>query len=176
MKTLAQKFGFTDSVWSYGEAAGVVATKPYLELLAKGQFPFSGNADVNLSVHDAMHSIAFAVLNVTAGGRSVLKAAKSRNDIILRIEKRLQTEVSNDYAHFFLERISTYISSDPMERTMLLTILLTGNYDYFSALRVRSNEGQPFFSKQNPTTTKKRILELLRLFNYGTLTFEQALN
>lgn len=176
MKQLAKKFGFDDGVWSYEAAAGVVDTMPYLNLLAKGKFPFSGDADVNLSVHDAMHSIAFAVLNVTPGGRDVLESAKSRNKIILKINERLKNEVDPYYAQKFIDNIATYLSSDSLERTMLLSIVLTGNHDYFSAARARDNNSGRYFTKQNKETTLTRIEQLLKLFNYSHKTFEQALN
>lgn len=175
LRRLAQKFGHADAVWGYEPAAGVVATLPYLKLLANGKFPFSGEADVNLSVHDSMHAIAFAVLNSTSGAREVLEAAKSRNKIVLRITERLESEVDSYYAGRFLNNIATYLGSDAMERTMLLTILLTGNYDYFSASKVRENDSGRFFTKQNKETTVERIVELLKLFNYSHKTFEQAL-
>lgn len=149
---------------------------PYLNLLARGKFPFSGDADVNLSVHDAMHSIAFAVLNVTPGGRDVLESAKSRNQIILKINERLKNEVDPYYSRKFIDNIATYLSSDSLERTMLLSIVLTGNHDYFSAARARDNNSGVYFKKQNKETTVERITELLKLFNYSHKTFEQALN
>lgn len=176
LKKLAQKFGYSDGIWGYETAAGVVDTMPYLKLLANGKFPFSGDADVNLSVHDSMHAVAFAVLNVTAGGREILEAAKSRNKIVLKIIERLTTEVDSYYANRFTNNIATYLSSDAMERTMLLTIVLTGNHDYFSAARVRHNNSGLFNSKQNKEVTLERITELLKLFNYSHKTFEQALN
>ncbi|MBY0553778.1 hypothetical protein K2P97_04560 [bacterium] len=176
MKRLAKKFGFDDGIWGYEAAAGVVDTMPYLNLLAKGKFPFSGDADVNLSVHDAMHSIAFAVLNITPGGRDVLESAKSRNQIILKINERLKNEVDPYYSQKFIDNIATYLSSDSLERTMLLSIVLTGNHDYFSAHKVRENNSGLYFKKQNKETTVARIEELLKLFNYSHKTFEQALN
>ncbi|MEQ1721669.1 MAG: hypothetical protein ABL930_00745 [Pseudobdellovibrio sp.] len=176
MKQMAKKFGFQDVVWGYDAAAGVVATMPYLTLLSKGKFPFSGDADVNLSVHDAMHSVAFAALNVTPGGRDVLESAKSRNQIILKINERLKAEVDPFYSTKFIDNIATYLSSDSLERTMLLSIVLTGNYDYFSAARVRDNNSGAYFKHQNKETTLARITELLKLFNFSHKTFEQALN
>lgn len=176
LKKLAQKFGYKNGIWGYSAADGVVDTMPYLKLLKTGKFPFSGMADVNLSVHDAMHSVAFAVLNVTAGGRKILEAAKSRNKIVLKIYERLKTEFASFYADKFINNIATHLSSDSMERTMLLTIVLTGNYDYFSVLKVRANNSGLYFTKQNKETTLNRITQLLRLFNSSHKTFEQALN
>jgi hypothetical protein len=176
MRKLARQYGYSNSIWGYEAAAGVISTRPYLELLAQAKFPFSGDADVNLSVHDAMHSVAFTVLNITDGGRSVLRAAESRNRVILNIDRRLQNEIGGQYSNKFVEKLAEHISSDPMERTMLLTIILTGNYDYFSAYSVRSNNSGRYFSKQNPTTTQARIRELLRLYNYGTMSFATALD
>jgi len=63
-----------------------------------------------------------------------------------------------------------------MERTMLLSIIMTGNHDYFSAARIRDNDGSRLFKKQNKETTIGRITELLKLYNYSHKTFEQALN
>lgn len=176
LKQLARKFGYSDGIWGYSEAEGVVDTMPYLRLLAKGRFPFSGNTDINLSVHDSMHAVAFAILNVTPGGREVLEAAKSRTQIILKIHERLSAEVDSYYASRFLNSIATYLAPDAMERTMLLSIILTGNHDYFSAARVRDNNSGRLFKKQNKETTIARITELLKLFNYSHKTFEQALN
>lgn len=176
LKRLAQKFGYSDGVWGYAVAEGVVDTMPYLRLLAQGRFPFSGDADVNLSVHDSMHAVAFAILNVTPGGREVLEAAKSRTQIILKIHERLSSEVEGYYASRFLNSIATYLAPDAMERTMLLSIILTGNHDYFSAARVRNNDSGRLFKKQNKETTIARITELLKLYNYSHKTFEQALN
>ena len=176
LKRLARKFGYSDGVWAYAAAEGVVDTMPYLQLLSRGRFPFSGNADVNLSVHDSMHAVAFAILNVTPGGREVLEAAKSRTQIILKIHERLSSEVEGYYATRFLNSISTYLAPDAMERTMLLSILMTGNHDYFSAARVRDNDSSRLFKKQNKETTIARITELLKLYNYSHKTFEQALN
>ncbi len=176
LKRLAKKFGYSDGVWGYEAAVGVVDTMPYLTLLSKGKFPFSGNSDVNLSVHDSMHAIAFAIMNITTGSREVLEAAKSRTRIVLKIHERLVNEIGTYYSNKFLSQISTYLSSDAMERTMLLSILMTGNYDYFSASRVRSNIRPRLFTKQNRETTIERISELLRLYNYSHKTFEQALN
>ena len=176
LKKMAQKFGYKDGVWGYDQAAGVVDTMPYLNLLANGKFPFSGDADVNLSVHDSLHAVAFAVLNVTPGGRKVLEAAKSRNQIVLKINERLSTEVGGYYANNFIRSIATFLGSDAMERTMLLTIVLTGNHDYFSASKVRENNSGNYFTKQNKETTLERITELLKLFNYSHKTFEQALD
>lgn len=176
LKKLAQKFGYSDGVWGYAEAAGVVETMPYLQLLSKGKFPFSGDADVNLSVHDSMHAVAFAVLNVTPGGREVLEAAKSRTRIVLKIHDRLTREVDEYYANRFLSQIATYLASDALERTMLLSIVLTGNHDYFSASQVRSAGSRPLFQKQNKETTIARVTELLKLFNYSHKTFAEALD
>lgn len=176
LKRLARKFGYKEGVWGYSVAEGVVDTMPYLRLLAKGRFPFSGEADVNLSVHDSMHAVAFAILNVTPGGREVLEAAKSRTQIILKIHERLSSEVEEYYASRFLNNIATYLAPDAMERTMLLSIILTGNHDYFSAARIRDNDSSRLFKKQNKETTISRITELLKLYNYSHKTFEQALN
>lgn len=176
LKRLARKFGYNNGVWAYSAAEGVVATMPYLQLLSKGRFPFSGNADINLSVHDSMHAVAFAILNVTPGGREVLEAAKSRTQIILKIHERLSAEVESYYATRFLDSISTYLAPDALERTMLLSIILTGNHDYFSAARVRDGNSGRLFKKQNKETTIARITELLKLYNYSHKTFEQALN
>lgn len=176
LKRLARKFGYSDGVWGYSAAEGVVDTMPYLQLLSKGRFPFSGNADINLSVHDSMHAVAFAILNVTPGGREVLEAAKSRTQIILKIHERLGAEVESYYATRFLNNLSTYLAPDAMERTMLLSIILTGNHDYFSAARVRDGGSGRLFKKQNKETTIARITELLKLYNYSHKTFEQALN
>ena len=176
LKRLARKFGYSDGVWGYSAAEGVVATMPYLQLLSRGRFPFSGNADINLSVHDSMHAVAFAILNVTPGGREVLEAAKSRTQIILKIHERLGAEVEGYYATRFLNSISTYLAPDALERTMLLSIILTGNHDYFSAVRIRDNQSGRLFRKQNKETTIGRITELLKLYNYSHKTFEQALN
>jgi hypothetical protein len=59
---------------------------------------------------------------------------------------------------------------------MLLSIVLTGNYDYFSAARARDNNSGAYFKHQNKETTLLRITELLKLFNFSHKTFEQALN
>lgn len=176
LKKLAQKYGYSDSIWSYEAATGVVDTMPYLKMLQKGKFPFSGIGDINLSVHDSMHAVAFAVLNITAGGREVLAAAKSRTKVILRINERLKNEVDGYYSNKFINAVAKYLSSDAMERTMLLTIVLTGNHDYFSASNVRSDNNGLYFTKQNKETTLSRIAELLKLFNFSHKTFEEALN
>ena len=175
MQRLAKKFGYSEGVWSYAAALGVVDTIPYLELLANGKFPFSGEADMNLAVHDAMHSIAFGVLNVTPGSRAVLEAAKTRNQIVVKIIKRLQTEVSSSYAARFTQN-STRISSEAMELTMLLSVVLTGNYDYFSAFNARGETVPKFHKFQNRSNTVARIVQLLKIFNYGHITFAQALD
>lgn len=171
---LAKQYGFANAKWGYGAAEGVVSTLPYLKLLAKGKFPFSSEADVNLSIHDSMHSVAFAVLNITKGGREVLDVAKKRNQIILKIHERLQALQQGQYAQTFLENYAKFLSPDSLERTMLLTIIMTGNYDYFSAYNIRQQN--KYFSLQNKNITAQRITELLKLFTRGQQTFAEVLN
>ena len=175
LNRMAKQYGFADAKWSYGEAQGVVSTLPYLHLLADGKFPFSSENDINLSIHDSMHAVAFTVMNMTPGGRKVLDVAKSRNQIILKIHERLSAlSDSQYYASSFLDSYAKYLSPDSLERTMLLTIVMTGNFDYFSAHEARQ-QGH-FFSPQNKTVTTKRIAELMKLFSYGQKTFEEVLN
>lgn len=175
LNKMSQQFKQGTAVWRYGPAEGVVDTKPYLQLLADGKFPFSSEKDVNLSIHDSMHSVAFAVLNSTAGGRKVLEAAKSRNQAALRIYDKLIAANEIYMAETFLKEHVARISPDSMERTMLLTIILTGNFDYFSASEVRSSYLPRFYSLQNRNTTQKRVFELLKFFSRGGGTFAQAL-
>lgn len=174
MLQLAKKYGYQSVKWDYGEAQGVVSTMPYLQLLKNGKFPFSGEADVNLAVHDGMHAVAFAVMNITPGGRQVLDVARSRNEVILNIHSRL-SELPDGaaLANKFVESIAKHISPDSLERTMLLTIILTGNYDYFSASAAAGNPMRS--TPQNRELTQKRILELLKLYRDGQITFATAL-
>ncbi|MGZ3690363.1 MAG: hypothetical protein ACXVAX_02595 [Pseudobdellovibrio sp.] len=177
LKSLANKYGYRDVKWNYAPADGVVSTLPYVQMLADGKFPFSKDADVNLSVHDGMHAVAFAVMNITPGGRKLLDVARTRNQIILKIYEKLSAFDNTIYAHNFLENYSKWLSPDALERTMLLTVLLTGNYDYFSAHNaVETNPEHRPYNIQNKEVTIKRIFELLKLFNNAQMNFSTVLD
>jgi len=177
LKKLAQARGFAEPVFSYETVDGVIDTLPYLNLLAKGKFPFSKDNDVNLSVHDSMHAVAFSALNGTPNSRKVMEAAKTRNFIVLNIYQRMQTELGPNGSmlaqRFIQSEDVKNISPDSLERTMLLSFLLAGNYHYFSAYNA-TTQGK-FTSKQNMHLTQKRVLELLKLYNYGNTSFKKTL-
>jgi len=179
LKVLAQVRGFSEPVFAYEAANGVVATEPYLKMLSNGRFPFSNNNDVNLFIHDAMHAVSFAALNGTAPTRRIMQAAKSRNQVALKIADRLKNEISGGVGAQLEQRMINNeipnISPDSLERTMLLTILMTGNYDYFSAYNAHSQNPAAYGSKQNRELTKKRIAELLKLYNHGNISFKKVL-
>ena len=167
-KLIAKEYGISSAQWSYGPANGVVAFKPYIELLANGKFPFSSDSDVNLSVHDVMHSVSFTALNSTPAARKVMKIAQKRNQSVLKIYSELQSKIPSLASSF--EHQATMLASDPMERTMLLTILMTGNYGYFSPSTSRA-EGK-FFQLQNKEITLERVKGLLRLYSQGAENFK----
>ncbi|RYZ77214.1 MAG: hypothetical protein EOP06_30570, partial [Proteobacteria bacterium] len=135
LQRLAREKGFDRAIFSYEAANGIVGPKPYLELLTNGKFPFSNNNELNLVTHDAMHSVSFAVMNGTLNGRKVLRAAQRRSEVSVNIMNRLVAEMGSDgprLSDYVLNK-SAAISTDSLERTMLLTVLVTGNYDYFSS-------------------------------------------
>lgn len=170
LKQIAQANGIARATWSYGMAEGVVSFKPYIELLANGKFPFSTDNDVNLSVHDVMHAVSFSALNSSVHAQKVMEVAQTRNAAVLRLYERLMKEFPQLDQLF--QREAKMISSDPMERTMMLTIQLTGNYGYFSP-SVSRDAGRPG-SPQNKQVTTERVKNLLRLFTQGAVNFKQV--
>ncbi|MGZ3690364.1 MAG: hypothetical protein ACXVAX_02600 [Pseudobdellovibrio sp.] len=177
LKNLVKKFGYADVKWNYAPADGVISTEPYVKMLANGQFPYAMDNNVNILIHDSMHAVAFAVLNITPGGRKVLDVGRIRNQIILKIYDKLSVLENKNYAHDFLETYSKLLSTDALERSMLLTILLTGNYDYFSTYNsFQNNADHRPYNLQNKEVTVKRIYELLKLYNNAQMTFATALD
>ncbi|MES3036834.1 MAG: hypothetical protein V4736_02925 [Bdellovibrionota bacterium] len=177
LKALAQKRGFPDAIWKYGTANGVVATMPYLKLLADGKFPFSVDSDINLSIHDGMHAIAFGALNSTPHSRKVMEAALSRNKVLMSIHARIQNEMpgkADQLNRRLIDNHASMLSPDSMERTMLLTILFTGNYGYFSPSEALA--GGSYSKLKNREITKKRLEVLLKYFNNGSKTFKPVMD
>jgi predicted HTH domain antitoxin len=103
-----------------------------------------------------------------------MEAAKMRNQVLLKILKRIKNEMGEKGQHLGQEFMSlaSDLSPDSLERTMLLTILITGNYDYFSAYNSRT--ANTFYEKQNKEVTQKRLIELLKIYNYGYISFKET--
>lgn len=168
LRAVAQEHGFESALWSYGKAVGVISFGPYIELLSSGRFPYSTDSDVNLSIHDAMHAVSFAALNSTPAARKVMEIALKRNQSVKNIYTKLN-ELSPSLARL-LESRGTMISTDPMERTMLLTIQMTGNFGYFSPSIARA-EGKHSVPQFKPLTLE-RIKILLKLYSQGGMSFK----
>ena len=100
-----------------------------------------------------MHAVSFAALNSTRATRDVMEIAKKRNASVLNIYNKL-IEQMPEVAYAF-EHSASLLASDPMERTMLLTILMTGNFGYFSPNSARY-QGRSH-SLQNKEITRERV-------------------
>lgn len=167
LKFLAEESGAQEPIWSYAQAEGVVSFQPYLKMLSEGKFPFSSENDINLFVHDTMHAVAFSALNSTPAARRIAEIARTRNKILYKVIERLRNELS--YSSYSVESVAKNIATDPMERTMLLTILMTGNHHYFSP-SVARDEGR-FYTQQDPVITEKRVEHVLNLISRGANDF-----
>jgi hypothetical protein len=167
----ARAAGYTKAIYKYEPALGVISTLPYVNNLAKGRFPFSGEADVNLSVHDSLHSVALNVMNTTRGGRKILRVSTQRNRAIVRIYNRLK-EINASAANSFLNNHASNLAPDNFERTMLLTIMLIGNYDYFSP-GVARDQGRINFP-QDREVTSRRAYNLMEHLSTGLESFSEA--
>jgi hypothetical protein len=173
---LAQARGFGNPVFDFQEVASVVGSKAYLQLVANGKLPFSKN-DINYEVHDGMHAVALAALNGTPATRKILKAASSRKTAILHIGKRLTEqfgEQGKELEKWLIHQETSLESSDSIEYTMLLSILMTGNYDYGSAMMAQLKH--QLSSKQNLELTVNRVSKLLGIYSHGLKPLEKIRN
>ncbi len=169
LSLIAQEQGIGEASWSYAAADGVLDFQPYIKMLSEGHFPFSNDSDMNLAIHDAMHAVAFAALNSTASSRKVMFAARTRSENVYALYLRLKNEFPEVVNSF--EAHSGLLVSDGLEKTMLLTILITGNYNYFSVSN-RVVEGR-FQELQNKEITASRIARLLKLYANGNVNFKK---
>lgn len=166
---IAKEQGFSEAIWRYAIADGVVQYEPYIAMLSSGRFPFAWDKELNLTVHDVMHSAAFAVLNSTPTSRKVMKVSLKRAQIVERLYSKIKTEFPELRNSF--EKHAGLIVSDGLEKTMLLSILLTGNYNYFSV--TKQLENQTYFVPQNKDVTILRVKNLMKLFAQGNINFKK---
>lgn len=169
---IAKEQGFNDVIWNYAQADGVVNFETYIKMLSEGHFPFSNDRDMNLAVHDAMHAVAFASLNSTPNSRKVMKAALKRSVAVFKLYEKIKIQFPELVSSF--EEHSGLLGSDGLEKTMLLTIQITGNYNYFSAANRRA-EGNTSES-QNKNITLSRVQNLLKLYVNGNVNFKKFYN
>lgn len=169
LKLIAEEQGIDGATWGYAPANGVIDFQPYIEMLSTGRFPFSNDKDLNLAVHDVMHATAFAAVNSTPASKKVMQASLKRAELVHNLYLQIKSdfpEVKNSF-----EKNAGLLVSDGLEKTMLLTILMTGNYNYFSALNQRKSG--KVFDPQNKDITVQRVKKLLRLFVNGNVNFKK---
>lgn len=169
LQLIAKEQGFDSAVWNYAQADGVVEFEPYIKMLSQGHFPFSNDSDMNLAVHDAMHAAAFSALNSTPNSRKVMGASLKRSENVYKLYKTIKTDFP-EVLHSFVKHSGLLVSGG-LEKTMLLSIILTGNYNYFSASNRRA-EGN-LNELQNKQITILRVQRLMKLYANGNVSFKK---